>query len=100
MDLGQDLPGFVQKSTDTHQKDACMIFYDETELLYHEADASVVGLEVGILQVRDAISSVWNVTLDTTILWPIAFASKGLSSTERWYINIERDTLGILHGLW
>ena len=28
-----------------------------------------------------------------------SFASKSISSTERWYNNIERETLGIIHGL-
>ena len=33
------------------------------------------------------------------ILWPIAFASKTLSSAEQHYRNIECEVLGILHGL-
>ena len=32
-------------------------------------------------------------------LCPIAFARKGLSSLEKWYSNIEREVLGILHML-
>ena len=31
--------------------------------------------------------------------WPIAFASKSLTSTETWYSNIEREALCILNGL-
>ena len=32
-------------------------------------------------------------------LHPIAFSSKSLSSMEQWYSNIEKEALGILHGL-
>ena len=37
--------------------------------------------------------------LDNTILHPIAFASKTLTGTECRYSNIEREALGMLHGL-
>ena len=33
------------------------------------------------------------------MLWPTAFDSNRLSSIEQWYSNIEREALGILHGL-
>ena len=36
---------------------------------------------------------------ENTILNPIAFASKSLTGTEHRYSNIEREALGILHGL-
>ena len=36
---------------------------------------------------------------DNTILHPIAFASKSLTGAEQRYSNIEREALGILHGL-
>ena len=36
---------------------------------------------------------------DNTILDPIAFASKSLTGTEHRNRNIEREALGILHGL-
>ena len=36
---------------------------------------------------------------DNSILRPITFASKRLSHAEKRYNNIERETLGILHGL-
>ena len=36
---------------------------------------------------------------DNSALQPIAFASKGLMSTETHYSAIERELLGILHGL-
>ena len=36
---------------------------------------------------------------DNTILCPIAFASKSLMGAECRYSNVEREALGILHGL-
>ena len=36
---------------------------------------------------------------DNTVLWPIAFTSKSLKSAETHYGNIEREALGMLHGL-
>ena len=36
---------------------------------------------------------------DNTILCPTSFASKSLTGAEYRYSNIERETLGILHGL-
>ena len=36
---------------------------------------------------------------DNTILHPIEFASKSLMDIEHRYSNIEREALGILHGL-
>ena len=62
-----------------------MAFYDETQLLYLEPDASGIRLRAALLQARS--------------IRPITFASKGLSSAERRYSHIEREALGILHGL-
>ena len=36
---------------------------------------------------------------NNTLLHPIAFASKSLTGAEHRYSNIEREALGILHGL-
>ena len=36
---------------------------------------------------------------DSTILCPIAFANKSLMGVDCRYSNIEREALGILHGL-
>ena len=36
---------------------------------------------------------------DNTILHPIPFASKSLMDAEHRYSNMEREALGILHGL-
>ena len=40
-----------------------------------------------------------DVAPDNTTLHPIAFASKSLTGAEHRYSNIEREALGILHGL-
>ena len=36
---------------------------------------------------------------DNTILHPIAFASESLMGTEHQFSNVEREALGILHGI-
>ena len=58
--------------------------------LYLESDASGVGLGTTLLQVREYLDCGHN---EAPCSGPIAFASKSL------YINIERETLRILHGL-
>ena len=62
-------------------------------------DASGVGLGTTLLQTRDGMIYPKDSTPDNTILQPIAFASKSLTSAEHRYSNIEREALGILHGL-
>ena len=64
-------------------------------LLYLETDASRVGL--GVLLVREEMTFPRVITPDNSILRPIAFVSKALSSVETHYSNIEREALGILH---
>ena len=76
-----------------------MKFYDEMKLLYLETDVSRVGLVAGILHTREGTSCPRNETSDGSALKPIAFACKGLSATEKKYSKIEREALGILHGL-
>ena len=76
-----------------------MKFYDETQVLYLDTDASGIGLEAALLQTRSGRSCSRDKAQDNSILRPIAFASKSLSSAERRYSNIEREALGILHGL-
>ena len=76
-----------------------MKFYDDTKLLYLETDASRVGLGVALLQVCDGATCQKDVAPDNTIHCLIAFASKSLTGAEHRYSNIERETLGILHGL-
>ena len=78
---------------------ACMKFYDATKSLYLETDASGIGLSAALLQTRDGTSCLKDSAPDNTILWPIAFKSKSLTSAECRYSNIERAALGILHSL-
>ena len=49
------------------KEDACMKFNDETKLLYLETDASRVGLEAGLLKVKDGMNCTWYQTPDNTI---------------------------------
>ena len=79
--------------------DMCMKFYDETKPLYLETDASGIELGTALLQPRDGTTCPKDNAPDKTILRPIAFASKSLTSAECRYSNIERVVLGILHGL-
>ena len=73
--------------------------YDKTLPLYLENDASGIGLGAALLQTRDGTQCPRDIAPDNSILRPIAFASKCLTSMERRYYNIEREALGILHGL-
>ena len=60
---------------------------------------SCIGLRESLLQVRDRVQFPRNEASKNPALWPIGSASKSLTSTETWYSNIEREDLGILHGL-
>ena len=77
------------------KEDACMKFYDETQPVYIEVDASGVGLGATLLQTRSNTSCPKDEAPDNSILRPTAFTSKTL--TEKRYSNIERETLGILY---
>ena len=74
-----------------------MKFRDETKSLYLETDASRIGLGTILLQTRNGTTSPKDIALDNTILRPITFASKSLTSAECRYSNIER---GIGHTAW
>ena len=77
----------------------CMEFYDETQHLALENDMSGIGLGAAILQTQDGARCPRDIEPNNSILRPTVFSSKCLISTERRYCNIERETLGIFHGL-
>ena len=76
-----------------------MKFYDETRPVYLETDASRIGLGTILLQRRDGMTYPNDTTLGNTILRPIAFASKRQTSVEQRHSSIQREMLGIFHGL-
>ena len=65
-----------------------MKFYNENKPHYLETDVSGIGLDVALLQKRDGATYQGVTVPDNTTLQPIAFASKGLTSTEDMYSNI------------
>ena len=71
--------------------DICMKLYDKTKPLYLETDASGIGLGVTLLQMRDGATCPKDITPNKTILRPIVFVSKSLTSAEQMYSNSERD---------
>ena len=79
--------------------DMCMKFCDDTKRLHLETDASGVGLGVALLQMHEGTTCQKDIASNNTILGPITFASKSLTGTECRYSNIEKEALGILHGL-
>ena len=81
------------------KSDMCMKFYNDTKPLYLETDASGVGLGAALLQTWEGTTCQKDTVPDNTVLCPIAFVSKSLTGTEHRYSNIEREALGILHGL-
>ena len=79
--------------------DMCMELYDDTKPLYLETDASEVGLGAALLQMHEGTACQEDVVPDNNTLCPTVFASKSLTGAEYRYSNIEREALGILHGL-
>ena len=73
-------------------------FYYDTKPLYLETDTSGLGLDAALLQTWEGTTCQKDTVSDNTILHPIAFANKSLTGVNR-YSNIEREALGILHGL-
>ena len=77
------------------KKNATMAFYNEKEQLYLETDVSGVGLGAGLLQVRDDMQFSRNEVPDNAVLWPVAFMTKGITSTKTCYSNIEKEILAL-----
>ena len=59
-----------------------MKYYNVRKTLYLETDVSG-GSGTALLQVRDNLNCRYDEVLYNTMLWPIAFASKSLSSTKQ-----------------
>ena len=59
-----------------------MKFYNETNPLYLETKASGIGLGATLLQMRDGAMCPRNIAPNNTILRPIAFVHKSLTSRE------------------
>ena len=72
-----------------------MIYYDEARPLFLKHISSV-GLGSGVMQVRDSIRD--EIT-DNMILRLTACVRNSLSSAERRYRNMEREAVGIWHGI-
>ena len=89
----------LDKAKSLIKGEMCMKFYDDTKLLYLEADASGFSLGAALLQLRDNTNCLKNTAPDNTICCPIVFASKSLTGAEQRYSNIKCEALGILHGL-
>ena len=71
-------------------------FYDETNPLYIETDASGVGHRAALLQTRSSTNCSRDETPDNGIPRPPAFTSNSLSHAEKRYSNIEAEALAIL----
>ena len=99
MDLECIISGPIQQDKIINKNNICMRFYNETKPLYLETDASRIVISATLLQTRDGMTWVKDTAPHNTILGPIMFASKALTSAEQSYSNIEREALGILHGL-
>ena len=76
-----------------------MKFHNALKPLYLDMDASGIGLQTSLLQMREGMNLGHDEVLDNLILQPIAFVSKSLYSVEWQYSNVQREGQGILHGL-
>ena len=87
------------KAKSLTKAEMCLKFYDDTKPLYLKTDMSGISLGAALLQLRDNTNCPIDTAPDNTILCPIVFASKSITGAEQRYSNIEREALGILHGL-
>ena len=99
MNMECNIPEAIQQGKINNKRRCMHEIYDETQSLYLETDASRVRLGAALLQTRSGTSCLRYKVSENSILRPLAFASKSLSSAERRYSNIEGEALGILHGL-
>ena len=76
-----------------------MAFYYEKEQLYVETNDSGVGLGASVLQAKDDLQFPSNEAPGKAVLWPVISVIKSLTSAETHHSNIEREALGIPHGL-
>ena len=90
---------YLSKAKLLIKSDMCMKFYDNTKPLDLKTDTSGICLSAALLQTQEGTTCQKDMVPDNTILHPITFTSKILTDTECRYSNIERDVLGILHGL-
>ena len=86
-DTYHDLYDRAKTITERHVTNA---LYNEKEQLYLETDASDIGLDASLLQVRDGIQLSRNGALQNKVLWPIAFASKSLTYMETHHTRYEK----------
>ena len=99
MDMECFISGPIQQDKSWIKEDVCIKFYDKTKPLHLETDASCIGPGAPLLQTRDDMTCPKDTSPDNTILRPIAFAIKSLTSEEWRYSIFEREALGILLGL-
>ena len=81
------------------KKGASMRFYNEKEQLQLETDVSGVRFGTGLLYTRDGMCFPKDKACGNSDLQSTALTSKSLTSTETHLSNIEREPLGILHGI-
>ena len=70
-----------------------MKLYNVKKSLYLEIDANQIGLGTELPQVGDDMNFKQDKVPNNTILQPIAFASKNVSSAKQKYSNIEWEAL-------
>ena len=99
VDLECRLPEVIQYSKINHKSRHMHEILWKNQATILRNTTSGVGLGAGLLQTRNGTSCPRDMAPDNNILRPIAFASKSLSIREKRYSNIEREALGILHGL-
>ena len=69
--------------------DMCMKFYGDSKPLYLETDASSVGHGAALWQTHEGTTCQKDKVPDNTILHPLAFGSKSLTSAEHRYSNMK-----------